>query len=143
MVDRLFNAPAMTVLEKALGASRLTHDVIANNLANLETPGFKRSEVLFQQQLAAALNAAQDEPNRLKGARTDPRHFAIGEGPSVDAVQPQVVVRAETTLRPDGNNVDLDAEMVKLNQNELLYESLEQLVRNRIAQLRSVIREGR
>jgi flagellar basal-body rod protein FlgB len=58
-------------------------------------------------------------------------------------VEPEVVTRAETTLRSDGNNVDLDSEIVKLSQNQLLYRSLAQLMTMKLAQLRSVINEGR
>lgn len=143
MIEKLFATPAQTVLEKALGASGLAQEVIANNLANVETPGFKRSEVLFQDRLAAALAAAESAKGTLRGARTSARHIPIGEPPALEAVEPQVVVRAETSLRPDGNNVDLDAEMVRLSENTMLYESLAQLVRMKLTQLRSAITEGR
>ena len=53
------------------------------------------------------------------------------------------MVRAETSLRPDGNNVDLDSEMVKLSENQMLYETLAQLVRMKLTSLRSAITEGR
>src|ERR1051325_11235246 len=129
MVDRLFNSTAQRVLERALGASGMAQEAIAHNLANVETPGFKRSEVLFQDRLAAALAAQENARGSLKGARTNDRHLPIGEPSPLEAVEPEVVVRAETSLRPDGNNVDLDAEMVKLSENEMLYEALTQLVR--------------
>lgn len=143
MIDKLFSTPAQTVLEKALGASGLAQEVIAHNLANVETPGFKRSEVLFRERLAAALAAREAAQGALKGTRTNVRHLPIGEAEPLEAVEPEVVVRAETSLRPDGNNVDLDAEMVKLSENEMLYESLAQLVRMKFAQLRTAITEGR
>jgi flagellar basal-body rod protein FlgB len=142
-IDRLFSAPAQAVLEKALRASGTAHEVIAHNLANVDTPGFKRSEVLFQERLAAALAALEGGDGTLRGARTDARHLPIGEPDALADVEPRVVVRAETSLRPDGNNVDLDAEMVRLQQNELLYESLAQVVRMKLTQLRSAINEGR
>ncbi len=143
MIEKLFATPAQRVLEKALGASGLAQEVIANNLANVETPGFKRSEVLFQDRLASALAALEGSDGSLKGARTNARHLPIGEAPSLDAVEPEVVVRAETSLRPDGNNVDLDSEMVKLSENQMLYETLAQLVRMKLTSLRSAITEGR
>ena len=58
-------------------------------------------------------------------------------------VQGQAVVRAETSLRPDGNNVDIDSEMTKLSENTVLYQALSQLVKMKLSELRSVIREGR
>lgn len=143
MIERLFDTTSMRVLTRALSTSGLTHQVIAHNLANVDTPGFKRSEVLFQSQLAAALAEQDAQGSVLAGVRTDARHLPIGVAADPAAVRPEVVVRAETALRPDGNNVDLDAEMVRLSENTLMYQSLAQLVRSRFSQLRSVINEGR
>jgi flagellar basal-body rod protein FlgB len=143
VIDRILSGDTQRVLEKALKASGLTQEVIAHNLANVDTPGFKRSEVIFQEKLAAALAAEREGDGQLKGTRTDSRHLPIGEVPSPGGVEPTTVVRAETSLRPDGNNVDLDSEMVKLSQNTLLYQALAQLVRMKMTQLRSAISEGR
>ncbi len=143
MIDRLFSSNTQQILEQALRASGLTHEVIAHNLANVDTPGFKRSEVIFQEKLRAALAAAQEADQQPTGIRTHPWHLPIGEVLAPGSIRPEVVVRAETSLRPDGNNVDLDAEMVKLNQNTLLYQTLAQLISGKLAQLRSVITEGR
>lgn len=137
----MFSGNASRILESALGASGLAHDVIAHNLANVDTPGYKRSEVIFQDKLRAALEATRE--GGVTGSRTHGRHIRIGELPSPGDVEPTVVVRAETSLRPDGNNVDLDSEMVKLSQNTLLYQTLSQLVKTKLNQLRTVITEGR
>jgi len=141
VIERLFSGNASQILERALGASGLAHDVIAHNLANIDTPGYKRSEVIFQDRLRAAIKAARE--GGLTGFRTDDRHISIGDLPSPGSVEPSVIVRAETSLRADGNNVDIDSEMVKLSQNTLLYQALAQLVRHKLNQLRSVITEGR
>jgi len=143
MIGRMFDSTAMRVLSQALSAAGLNHQVITHNLANVDTPGFKRSEVLFQSRLAAALAEQENQGEVLQGARTDARHLAIGAPADPGAVAPEVVVRAETTLRPDGNNVDLDAEMVKLSENTLMYQTMAQLVREQFTELRSVITEGR
>jgi len=143
MIDRLFGNQTMSVLSNALRATDLEHQVIAHNLANVDTPGFKRSEVLFQSTLAAALRAQADGSDQLPGTRTNPNHLPIGEVVSPAAVQPQTVVRAETALRPDGNNVDIDAEMTRLSENTVLYQALSQLVKMKLTELRSAIREGR
>jgi flagellar basal-body rod protein FlgB len=143
VIGRLFDTPAMRVLSNAMAASRLTHEVVAHNLANVNTPGFKRTEVLFAERLRAALSAQGAARGALRGVRTDAAHLPIGEAPDPTDVRATTVVRAETSLRPDGNNVDLEAEMVRLQENTLLYGALAQLVRSRFAQLRTVINEGR
>ena len=143
MIDRIFSDPAMNVLRQALGASTLTHETIAHNLANVDTPGYKRSEVIFQDKLASALRQIEESSSSLRGARTDPAHIPINEPAPLETVKPGVVVRAETSLRPDGNNVDIDSEMTKLSQNMLVYQSLTQLVGSKLARLRTAISEGR
>jgi len=143
MIDRIFSDPAMSVLRQALDASSVTHETISHNLANVDTPGYKRSEVVFQDKLAAALRDMTESSSKLQGALTNPAHIAINEPAPLDSVKPSVYVRAETTLRPDGNNVDIDSEMTKLSQNMLVYQTLTQLVGSKIAQLRTAISEGR
>src|SRR5690348_1779513 len=122
MIDRLFGGQTMRILSNALRATDLEHQVISHNLANVDTPGFKRSEVLFQTALSAALKAQDQGADDLPGIRTHPDHLPIGESVDPADVQGQAVVRAETSLRPDGNNVDLDAEMTKLSENTVLYQ---------------------
>lgn len=143
MIERMFSGDTQRVLENAMRASGLRHEVIAHNLANVDTPGYKRSEVLFQDKLAAALAVAQNGDDQLKGTRTNGRHLPIGDIPLPGDVIGETVVRAETSLRADGNNVDLDAEMVKLSENTMLYQALAQLVKGKLAGLRSAITEGR
>jgi flagellar basal-body rod protein FlgB len=138
-IDRLLSDPAMAVLRQAIKASETTHETIANNIANVETPGFKTSEVIFKDKLAGALHDIQESSNNLEGARTNQAHFAINEEPSLEGVKPSVVVRAQTSLRPDGNNVDIDAEMTKLSQNTIMYQALTQLVSSKMNQLRTAI----
>ena len=138
-IDRLLSDPAMAVLRQALKASDTTHQTIAHNIANVETPGFKTSEVIFKDKLASALHDIQASPDKLEGARTNSAHFSINEAPSLEDVKPEVVVRAETSLRADGNNVDIDSEMTKLSQNTIMYQALTQLVSSKMNQLRTAI----
>ncbi len=49
MFDKIFNSPTQTMLNQALDGSALRNQVLANNIANVDTPGFKRSEVLFEE----------------------------------------------------------------------------------------------
>ncbi len=143
MIEGLFSTQSWQILERAVRASGLRHEVIAHNLANVNTPGFKRSEVLFQEKLAAALATQRNEGGQLRMARTNSRHLAGTRTGIPESVEAEVVTRAETTLRSDGNNVDIDSEIVKLSQNQLLYRSLTQIMKNKLSQLRTVINEGR
>lgn len=113
---------------------------IANNIANVDTPQFKGSEVRFEQQLARATSRQQGTSD-VEMFRTDERHLSFG-GASGE-VAPEVVQLDETTLRNDGNNVDIDQEMVKLADTQIRYDAAVRLVSQRYGMLQSIITEGR
>lgn len=112
---------AWRVLERGLEASSLRQRVLAHNVANINTPGFKRARVEFEDHLARAV-AAQQDP---------------------DAVQPEVVVETQSLGRPDGNNVDIELEMAQLAENQIWYAALTRQLSDHFARLRTVIHDGR
>lgn len=120
----MFNEISLKVLEKGLNAASLRQNVISNNLANIDTPGFKKSDVRFEDLLAASLD------DKTAGGQN-----------SVDSVQPLVQVDQSTTLRSDGNNVDVDQEMTTMAKNELYYDSLVRELSSQLGILRMVITE--
>jgi len=104
--DRLFIQNA--VLGQALQASAVRNDVIGNNIANAETPGYKARMVVFEEALDKALVRAS-KTGRLDLANAKP------------SVQP---VHENFHYRLDQNNVDIEAEMVALYQNSIRYDAL-------------------
>lgn len=125
------------LLRRALDAAALRQEAIAHNIANAETPGYKRLTVDFEESLRRAL-AAQGRP-RLN--RTHPAHLAGAGG--AGEVAPVVRRETETSLQPDGNNVDVDLEMTELAANSINYNAAVQLLNARLGWLRYVISEGR
>lgn len=134
----LFSGMADRVLAATLDATTLRHQVIASNLANANTPHFKRSEVHFEEVLREALQPQQVIPLTA----THPAHISNAP-PSVFAVSPEVVPVQDTRARIDGNNVDPDQEMAKLARNSLLYSAAVQMLDRRFDLLMSAITEGR
>ncbi|MBX9580965.1 MAG: flagellar basal body protein [Gemmataceae bacterium] len=98
-------------LSGLLSATGLRHRVIAQNVANVNTPGYRRLEVTFGGELA-----------RATGAAPTPK-VVYGDGPA----------------RVDGNTVDIDREMNDLAKNALLYQAAAQIVTSRLASLRSAV----
>jgi len=127
----------MGVLEKALDASWLRNEVIAHNIANADTPGYKKYRVEFEEELKSALEAST-----LKGKKTRPKHLDIGAS-SIDEVRPRVVRTDGTQMREDGNNVDMDEEMTSLAKNAIMYNALVQKISGEFRKLKTVINEGR
>lgn len=133
MVKSILSSPQETVLEQALGAASLRHKVIANNIANVNTPDFKRSEVVFEDKLAAAMAG-----NKLALTRTRAGHLPARR----DEPGPAVVTDTTTSLRTDGNNVDIDAEMANTAKNQIYYNAVAQMLGRYYANLKSAIKGG-
>lgn len=142
MIDAILaSSEAYQILEKALNASSLQHKMISNNIANVDTPGFKSTEVAFQSKLREVLNNQGKSYLPLKV--THPNHIPLTPDISVSEVEPEIITRTETTGRNDGNNVDIDMEMARLAENTAYYTSAAQLLSGKIGLLRSVISDGR
>ncbi|MEW5785220.1 MAG: flagellar basal body rod protein FlgB [Bacillota bacterium] len=131
----LFGDSTLFRLGKGLDAAALRQRVIAHNLANLNTPGFKRSAVTFEETLSRAKDAAG-----LPLARTHERHLRQTAAP---AAEPRVTTETDTYRRIDGNNVDIEQEMLEMVANQLRYNSYVQQVNSRFNNWRYVINEGR
>jgi len=129
----------LMMLQKSMDALALQHQVIANNVANIDTPQFKRSVVSFQDQLRAAVDKTDSSPLW----RTNPMHFPLQKNVSLRDFQPQVRTVTETIGRNDGNNVDMEMEQALLAENNLLYNSLTEVTSRYLSGLKHVITEGR
>jgi len=120
----------------------MAHSVIANNIANVDTPGFKRSEVVFNEQLKSALQARQSGTQTLGMVTTDPGHFATDSVPDLSSIRPAVVTDLTSTLRNDGNNVDIDTEVALLAQNTVMYQSLAQITQHEYTDMMNAITDN-
>ncbi len=144
MINKLVSNELMDLVQKSMDASALQHKVLSNNLANVDTPGFKRSEVIFGEKLKQAVEGRSKSSTELDVAKTDDRHMGIGlERKSLGEIQPEVLTENNSSLRNDRNNVDIDVEMSKLAQNTVLFNTLAQITQQQFSQLKSAIREGR
>ena len=141
MIDGIFASEIYQVLEKSLNAASLQHQMISNNISNVDTPGYKRSEVVFQSKLDAVLGLKDKE--YLPLTITDKNHISIVPNLTINDINPEIIVNNETSSRNDGNNVDIDSEMSKLAENTAYYSSLAQLTSLKLGTLQSVITDGR
>ena len=122
MIEGLFNQTSYVAAKKMLDVTALRHEAIASNLANLETPHYKRVDLAptFAAELRQAL--ASPEPERLAD------------------LQPQLAVDpAAVATRKDGNTVQLETELLKLNQTFLEHQLETQLVSGTMLKLRLAI----
>lgn len=124
---------ALKLLEGGLDGLSLRNKVLADNIANNDTPNFKRSDVNFESVLQAAIG--KDPVLPLKTSL--PGHLP-GVGTGAGAV---VVQDNSTTIRNDGNNVDIDSEMAKVGENTIHYYSLVQALSSEISILRQAMQK--
>ncbi len=132
------NAPTMNYMSRGLSASSLRQEVISNNIANVNTPNFKRSGVVFEDLLAKELRL-DDDPRRLAIVRTHDRHLPIAQ---LSPVAPKVQRDDTTTMRVDNNNVDIDSEMAGLAKNQLYYNSMATSLNGFIQRMKNTITSG-
>lgn len=136
MFNRIFDSAPVNLLEKALAGSSLRHKVISNNIANINTPGYKRMEVSFEDELAAAADSGE---SRQGLTRTHPGHM-LPESAAADSSRIRTI--DNTSMRTDGNNVDVDAEMAAMTKNNIFYNTVAQQISVYYANIKSAIKGG-
>ncbi len=122
-------------LENGLSASWLRNNTILNNVANVDTPDFKSSGVEFEELYKSALYAEDD----FQFKQTRDTHMPIGTTGDTDSITGVVVAKDSTTYRMDGNNVDIDQEMVDYTKNVIYYNTIMSKINGQFSQLRSAI----
>jgi flagellar basal-body rod protein FlgB len=125
------------ILEKALDASWMKNEVISNNIANVNTPGFKKSSVRFEDQMASATSEFQ-----LGSIQKDSKFLPIGND-SRSISSPEIVQESFTSVRKDGNNVDVDVEMAELAKNTIKFNAIISQISRQFNNIRNAINEGR
>lgn len=123
-------------LERSLDATSLRQQVIANNVANVDVPGYKRSEVKFEELLHKEMNSLQAPT--VSAYRTHHKHFEIAS-PAPNGPTAQVVVDHSTAMNNNLNNVDIDYEMSLMAKNQLKYNTLVQEVSHHIQLIKTAI----
>ncbi len=138
-VEKLLNKiiGKTAILEKALDAAWMKNEVIANNIANVNTPGFKKSNVRFEDQMASAASEFQ-----LGSTQKNSKFLPIGN--DIKSVEsPEIMQESFTSVRKDGNNVDVDVEMAELAKNTIKFNAIISQLSRQFSNLKDAIKEGR
>jgi flagellar basal-body rod protein FlgB len=122
MIEALFNQPNYLAAKKTLDAVALRQEAINNNLANLETPGYKRVDLApnFEQELQKAT--------------------AANDGQQISSMTPSLTVDSTAkAVSKDGNTVQLEQELMRMNQNAMTHSLETQMVSTMLAKMRLAI----
>ncbi len=119
----------VNVLDRVADASWIRNEVINNNIANVDTPNYKRKDVQFESYLLAELAGANSSTLRRAVANVD-----------LDAIKAtQYVDSTVLSYRLDGNNVDIDTENVELASNQLKYQTMIDSIKNEFSMIKSAM----
>ena len=133
MPDKLSFGKTFYALEKAIGIAQQRNALITSNLSNLDTPGYKPKDINFKNELERALET--NHKNDL--ARTDPRHIRMQMNDN-EMVEPY-----DEQGEWNGYNwANIDSEMTKLTENNLVYRTAVEALLRKMNLLKEVIREG-
>ncbi len=136
---RLFADDTYRATRMGLDACALRHQVVSNNLANVDTPNYRARVVDFEAALRAELMPSGEQ---LVGRRTRDGHIAIGET-AMSEVRATVSTSPAIAWRVDGNTVDVDLEVTQLAENQARYRALARAMSDQHRLLRTAIGTGR
>lgn len=132
MPDKLSFSKIFNHLDKAIRVTQKRNAVVASNISNIDTPKYKPKDINFKE----AMDRALETDNQLNLTRTNPGHINMN-------MRPQGIETFEEEGEWNGYNwINIDKEMTKLTENNLMYrEAVETLLR-KIALIKEVIKEG-
>lgn len=136
-LEGIFNT-TIRLLEKNLDLRAKNQNLISANLANSETPGYIPSSLSFEGELKDALNNRAENSHPVN---PHPRHIPLkGESAGIDMVQGRVIEKPDSTIGYDGNGVELEQEMGRLAENQILYNASIQLAVKKFEGLKTAIK---
>jgi len=121
-------------LSASLKFRQMRQELIASNIANAETPGYKAKKIDFEEALARAL----DTDGELNMKVNNQKHYNIGGG-GFKNLEPEIIEDANGIISPDGNTVDRDSEMSQMVENKVMYDANVQLLNKKLGLLKYAI----
>ncbi|MBW2642253.1 MAG: flagellar basal body rod protein FlgB [Deltaproteobacteria bacterium] len=132
MPDKLSFSKIFNDLDNAISVTQNRNAVIAGNISNIDTPGYRPKDINFKEALAQAL----ESDNAMNLTKTNPGHIDM-------KMNPQGIEAFEEKGEWNGYNwVSIDKEMTKLTENNLMYREAVEVLLRKIALIKEVIREG-
>jgi len=129
---------SVSILDKALDLRSKKHNVIASNIANMDTPGYKAFDLLVEKELQKTAGKRKD----IFLNKTNKAHME-SPGSKAGSISVQVDDTRELSLRGDGNTVDIDKQMANMAENTLMYKAAAQIIHRKLQGLKSVIQGGK
>ena len=137
-VDGIFNT-TIELLRKSIDLRIKNQNLISSNIANAETPNYIPKSLVFEDELQGALKGGQTGTPAV----TNPRHIPLkGTKDRLESVTGRVVETPAKTPGKDGNAVELEEEMTKLSENQIMYNASVQILSRTFSDLRTAVKGG-
>jgi flagellar basal-body rod protein FlgB len=133
----MLDDPTLNAMGQYMTRLSKRQQLVASNVANIDTPGYKAKDVSFHATMEELLGSQS-----IQMQATRPEHNSL-DHLQFAPLEPEVFEVQGLTERGDGNNVDLDREMMKLGQTSFGYSMVSQLLRIKFRTIASSINEGR
>ena len=127
----------IAILQKSLDLRAQKQQVIASNIANADTPGYKAQKMSFEDNLRQAISRPE-----MAGKSTNSKHFPISGG-TISSVHASITQDLGLANFGDGNTVSVDDEMLDLAENQLLFEASSQIIKKKFSMLKFAAGDGR
>ncbi len=126
-----------TLAQDALKYRGIRQDIIAGNIANIDTPYYKAKDINFEQMLAKSAALLANKDQSLKLARTDGAHLAGIQ--AANSTKAALYFRPNHGTRNDGNSVDLDIESTEMSKNAIMINAIAAALKKKSMLFKSVI----
>jgi flagellar basal-body rod protein FlgB len=137
-IDEMFGQ-TINLLSKNLDLRARRHEYIAGNIANVETPNYAPKSLSFEKELQQTVGKKQRGAEGT--ATTHPRHIPLkGMAGKVDEVQGIVEEKPSRSVSGDGNGVDMEVEMGKLAENQILFNASIQVLSRKFMELKDALK---
>lgn len=138
-IEGIFNT-TVDVLGKSIDLRARNQNLISSNVANAETPNYVPKTLAFEDELQGALKGgAKGTP-----AMTNARHLPLkGASSRLQSVTGRVVETPSKSPGKDGNSVELENEMSKMAENQIMYNASVQILSKKFEGLKTALREGK
>ncbi|MBT1071955.1 flagellar basal body rod protein FlgB [Pelotalea chapellei] len=138
-VEGLFST-TVAVLGKSIDLRARNQALIASNVANAETPNYTPKALSFEHELQGALKG----DGKNVQAPVNARHFPLkGASSRIQSVAGKVIETPAKTPGKDGNSVEIEAEMSRMTENQIMYNASVQILAKKFEGLRMALREGK
>lgn len=140
MLEQILNSMNFNYLPRGMTAASIRQEVISHNIANVNTPNYRKTNLEFEDLLAREIYGEEPQDGKLQMSRTHDRH--LPHKPLDYHAEPTMVEDMTTIMRTDNNNVDIDIEMATLAKNQLYFNALATQMGGYVTKMRNAITSG-